>query len=232
RVREMRHEEDALSEAGSTTSSTVMESLSRLGNRAWKGMVNEVEDEDRSPSPDDRFETRVEAPPTLTVTSPVSETSNSKSFFSFGGGLGSKITESVWKGMTNQVDSPEPSPEASPVPSPTVPRHSASIPPIQNHRMVAPIPSSTPEQNASTTWSGDGAASWAKGYASKLWNSNTASSLSRAGTVLKNRASDAWSQGSVSEAEPRSTTHSPSQSIQFDKRSSAGSSRADGFASP
>ena len=163
------------------TTGGVAAGLNRLRDLAWKGITNEVDDEERSPSPAERdVGARRPLTPRLTVTSPVSEKGTGAGFFSsistgFGTGFSTKITESVWKGVTNQLDSPDPSPDGTPEPSP------------RSSMLVA-----DDEIQPVSSWSGEGALSWAKGYADKLKASETAANLSRTGTTLRSKASTAW----------------------------------------
>ena len=159
--------------------------LARLRDLARKGIANEVDDDSNSPSPVEKEPQLIQGiTPKLTVTAPGSENGAGVGFFSsIGAGLGSKLSESVWKGVVNQLDSPDPSPEATPEPSPIRPS------------MLAVHDNADPQTGTaamSSSWSGESAFSWAKGYADKLKSSDTAANLSKTGANLRARASTIW----------------------------------------
>lgn len=182
-------EEQGRSAPYTETGGGVAASLGRLRDLAWKGMTNEVDDNSDSPSPVEREPEPPRRPtPQLTITSPVSEKGTGAGFFSsFGGGLGSRLTESVWKGVTNQLDSPEVSPEVSPEPSPR-----SSI--LVADDEIQPKQAQKPTESSS--WAGEGALSWAKGYADRLKGSDVAANLTRTGSTLRAKASTVWTRES------------------------------------
>ncbi|KAG8821775.1 Nitrogen permease regulator 2, partial [Serendipita sp. 399] len=171
----------------------VAASLGRFRELAWKGLTNDISDGSASPSPEP---TPIEPspkpmpPPVVTVTSPT----EGKGAGFFSSIMNSKIAENAWKGMINQLDSPDPSPEVSPVSSPL----RAEAPRAAPVRAVEPPwESVSRDRSESVTsgsgWSGEGATSWVRGYAERLRDSDTAASLSRTGTQLRARAAEMWS---------------------------------------
>lgn len=198
--------------ARASPSGGMVASLGRIRDMAWKGLTNDMDDDDGSNSPSPGTSPVKKPsfpPPSVKVTSPTSTEGQGAGFLS--SLMNSKLTESVWKGMTNQLDSPEPSPDASPVPSPTVPTMQQQHPEIEivhespQHKHQRSLDWMS-DSGASNSWTGEGAASWARG------------ALSRTSENLRVKALDAWSRKSTATDDKEDTvsmarSHSPSASL-------------------
>lgn len=198
---------DSVEVAPVQTGSGVLGGLSKIRNMAWKGITNELSDDsDSLEEPPKPISSPHNLPtPELTITSPTSTAPLSTGMFSsFGSGLGSKFTQTVWKGMTNQIDTPEASPEASPAPS------SAASPILVAHDEKAPpLEMETEKGGPPTSWAGDTATSWAVGYAEKWKDSDTAAALLRTGTNLRVKALDAWTRKAPQTTKPDNEEMAP-----------------------
>ncbi|KAF8488788.1 regulator of Vps4 activity in the MVB pathway-domain-containing protein [Gautieria morchelliformis] len=131
--------------------------LSKLGNTVWRGLTNQSSmDAPASPLPPAELSSPISHPAGTPLPNPTDA-----------GGIGSRLGNSIWRGLTNQsaMDAP-PSPTESPVPSPPGPESDAPVSPSAS----------------SALW----------GYTGKLKDSDAAASLSKTSTNWSARASTLW----------------------------------------
>ncbi|KAG8790517.1 hypothetical protein FRC16_000837, partial [Serendipita sp. 398] len=181
----------------SRSSGGVAASFGKLREMAWKGLTNDINDKSNSPSPEptpiEPLPHKPLPPPAVTITSPTTSEGQATGFFS--SLIHSKVAENAWKGLTNQLDSPDPSPDISPVSSPMRTEYQR---PDALHR-VEPVPEPSPQRERGDSITSGGstggvaATSWVLGYAEKLRDSDTAASLSKTGTQLRAKAAGMWS---------------------------------------
>ena len=145
----------------------------RLADVVWRGLTNEA----TSPPPSPLL-TAPPSPsvvvPKFTITAPP-PVSNKPA----GLGFGARITDILWKGVTNQVDSDSPSPDPSPEPSPVASRSASPL-------LVAEDDVPNIEQDQKQNHGGGGGSSWFGGFG----NSDTAAVLAKTSTNLRVRAMD------------------------------------------
>ncbi|KAJ3541193.1 hypothetical protein NM688_g6119 [Phlebia brevispora] len=175
-------------QATSTANKAVGGFAARWRNTMWKpaapapiAEVREEEDSDSDTDSDDDYEHTVKVP---VVQEPPRST------------FGSRLADTVWKGITNQsAMEPPPSPGSpafSPSPSPS---------PIQSPaRLPAPLPAANAEApvQESSDPSGSKRSSGLWAYAEKLRDSDAAATLSKVSTNWRVKAWDAWNKrGSI-----------------------------------
>lgn len=139
----------------------------RLADVVWKGLTNEATSPSPSPPPTAPPSPRAVVPAlTISAPSPASPPT----------GFGARFRDTLWKGLTNQVDSGDsPSPDSSPVAS----RSASPILVAQDEE-----PESEPEEDQEQTSRGGGR--WFGG----LGDSDAAAVLAKTGTNLRVRAMD------------------------------------------
>jgi len=156
-----------------------MSRFDRLAEVVWRGLTNEASSPSPSPPPT--------APPSpgggsfavvpkfeITAPSPLSSKQP-------GGGLGfgARIRDTLWKGVTNQVDSDGASAEPSPEPSPVASRSSSPM-------LVAEDDVVDVEQDPKQTSGGGGGGGWFGGFG----DMDAAAVLAKTSTNLRVRALD------------------------------------------
>ena len=149
----------------------------RLAEVVWRGLTNEASSPPPSPSPTappsprgpvPKFE--ITAPPPL---------SNKPA----GSGLGARIRDTLWKGVTNQVDSDGPSPDPSPEPSPVASR--SASPMLVATDDLPSLEQDQKQQSGSSGGNGDGG-NWFGGFG----DSDAIAVLAKTSTNLRVRAMD------------------------------------------
>ena len=143
----------------------------RLADAVWKGITNEATSPPPSPPPTAPPSFGVDVPK-FKITSPPPPSNKPTDL-----GFGARMRDTVWKGVTNQVDSDSPSPDPSPEPSPVASR---SMSPL----LVAEDEAPKLEQDEKPKSVGGG------GWFGGLRDSDTAAALAKTGTNLRVRAMD------------------------------------------
>ncbi|EIN07452.1 hypothetical protein PUNSTDRAFT_144929 [Punctularia strigosozonata HHB-11173 SS5] len=164
----------------------------RLRETVWRGFTNRV-----SSPIDDEFEEEedseesTEPEPEPTVTQPAAVAASNSN------GITSRLTTSIWKGITNQSAMEAP-------PSPLSPARSPSI---------SPSPSPTPESAQNSPASATSSARiW--DYTAKLKESDAAATLAKVSSNWRARALSAWGSGVNLKSVPSSTASEPPLSPQ------------------
>jgi hypothetical protein len=145
----------------------------RLAEVVWRGLTNEASSPSPSPPPS--------VPPSPTVVVPKFKitapqpASNKLTDL----GFGARFRDTLWKGVTNQVDSESPSPDPSPEPSPVASRSASPL-------LVAEDDLPNLEQDQMEKSGGGSGGSWFGGFG----DSDAAAALAKTSTNLRVRAMD------------------------------------------
>jgi Rab-GTPase-TBC domain len=164
----------------------------RLAEAVWRGITNESDDESTSPSPSPS----PIGPPSPSVVVPKFTITAPPSNKPTGLGFGARLRDSVWKGVTNQIDPAGPSPDPSPEPSPVASRSHSPLLVAEDEMPMDEVPKAEPDQKQKSGGGG--------GWFGGLRDLDAAATLAKTSTNLRVRAMDVLGRTSPKpESKPR-----------------------------